>query len=49
MIVQFGRHSVDSLEELEEQIEDAGTGRTVPVLIQRDGNPTFIALRIPSE
>ncbi len=49
VIVQFGRHSVDSLEELEEQIEAAGTGRTVPVLIQRDGNPTFIALRIPSE
>ncbi|WP_018870154.1 MULTISPECIES: DegQ family serine endoprotease [unclassified Thioalkalivibrio] len=49
VIVQFARQPVGSLEELEERIEQAGPGTTVPVLIQRGGNPTFIALRIPQD
>ena len=49
VIVEFGRQSVSSVDELRERIDEAGPGSTVPVLIQRDGNPTYIALRIPSE
>jgi serine protease Do len=49
VIVQFGRHGVDSADELERLIEAAGPGRTVPVLIQRRGNPIFIALTLPAE
>ena len=49
VILQFGRRGVTSVQELEEYVAEAEPGRTVPVLIHRGGNPTFIALRIPSE
>lgn len=49
VIVEFGRQPVSSVEELRDRIEQAGPGSTVPVLIQRDGNPTYVALRIPAE
>ena len=49
VIVQFGGHAVDSAETLEELIADVGERRTVPVLVYRGDNPTYIALRIPRD
>ncbi|WP_019567744.1 DegQ family serine endoprotease [Thioalkalivibrio sp. ALMg13-2] len=49
VIVQFGGHAVDSVETLEKQIEEVGERRTVPVLVYRGGNPTYIALRVPRD
>ena len=49
VIVQFARESVDSIEDVASLIDAAQPGSTVPVLIQRGGNPTFIALRIPQD
>ncbi|WP_018176115.1 DegQ family serine endoprotease [Thioalkalivibrio sp. AKL8] len=49
VIVQFGGHAVDSVESLEKRIEEVGERRTVPVLVYRGGNPTYIALRVPRD
>lgn len=49
VIVQFGGHAVDSVETLEKRIEEVGERRTVPVLVYRGGNPTYIALRVPRD
>jgi serine protease Do len=48
VVVQFGGESVSSPEDLRKQVEAAQAGRSVPVLIHRDGSPVFIALRIPN-
>ncbi len=49
VIVQFGGHAIDSAETLEQQIAEVGDRRTVPVLVYRGDNPTYIALRIPRD
>ncbi|WP_018140323.1 MULTISPECIES: DegQ family serine endoprotease [unclassified Thioalkalivibrio] len=49
VIVQFGGDAVDSVETLERLIEEVGDRRTVPVLVYRGGNPTYIALRVPRD
>ncbi len=49
VIVQFGGHAVDSVETLERLIDEVGERRTVPVLVYRGGNPTYIALRVPRD
>ena len=48
VIEQFGGDPVTSVEDFRKQVEAAPVGRSVPVLIHRDGNPVFIALRIPT-
>ncbi len=48
VIVQFGHAPVTSVDEFRKQVDAAPAGRSVPVLIHRDGNPVFIALRIPN-
>ena len=48
VIVQFAGEPVASPENLEERAQAAPEGRSVPVLIHRDGTPVFIALRIPA-
>jgi serine protease Do len=47
VIVQLGDDRVASLAELRERAQAVPEGRSVPVLIHRDGTPVFIALRIP--
>ncbi|WP_018873829.1 DegQ family serine endoprotease [Thioalkalivibrio sp. ALJ16] len=49
VIVQFGGAAVDSLETLDRLISEVGDRRTVPVLVYRGGNPTYIALRVPQD
>jgi serine protease Do len=48
VIVQLAGEPVASPEDLEERAQAAPEGRSVPVLIHRDGTPVFIALRIPA-
>jgi serine protease Do len=48
VIVQFGGEPVASPDAFREQIEAAPAGRSVPVLVHREGTPVFIALRIPN-
>ncbi|AGA32513.1 serine protease MucD - like protein [Thioalkalivibrio nitratireducens DSM 14787] len=48
VIAQFAGEAVSSPEDLEEKANAAEPGRSVAVLIHRDGNPVFIALRIPN-
>jgi len=47
--VQFGGEPVASPEAFGEMVEAASAGRSVPVLVHRDGTPVFIALRIPNQ
>jgi len=49
VIVQFGGEPVASPEAFGEMVEAASAGRSVPVLVHRDGTPVFIALRIPNQ
>jgi serine protease Do len=48
VIVEWGGAPVVSPGALRESVEQTPPGRSVPVLVQRDGSPVFIALRIPS-
>jgi len=48
VIVQMSGESVDSTETFEALADAAPAGRSVPVLIHRDGNPVFMALRMPN-
>jgi serine protease Do len=47
IIVQMSGEAVDSVEAFEALAEAAPAGRSVPVLIHRDGSPVFMALRMP--
>ncbi|MFO8153390.1 DegQ family serine endoprotease [Thioalkalivibrio sp.] len=49
VIVQFGGDPVPSPQALRERAEAASPGRSVPVLLHREGTPVFIALRMPQE
>ncbi|MFO7884999.1 MAG: PDZ domain-containing protein, partial [Desulfobacteraceae bacterium] len=44
VIVQFGGDPVPSPQALRERAEAASPGRSVPVLLHREGTPVFIAL-----
>ncbi len=48
VIAQFGGEPVTSVDDFQTSVEAAPAGRSVPVLIHREGNPVFIALRIPN-
>lgn len=48
VIVQFGGEAVVSPAALRDMVDKATAGRSVPVLLHRDGTPVFIALRIPN-
>jgi len=49
LILQLAGEDVKSPDFLRELLQSAPAGRSLPVLIQRDGNPVFIALRIPAQ
>lgn len=48
VIVQFAGDPVTSPDALRKQVEAIPAGRSVPVLVHRDGTPVFIALRMPN-
>jgi serine protease Do len=47
VIVSFGRVKVESADELRDIIEGSDGSNSVPVLIQRQGSPMFLALGLP--
>jgi len=49
VIVQFGGDPVASPDAFRQKVEEASAGRSVPVLVHREGTPVFIALRIPNQ
>jgi serine protease Do len=49
VIVQFGGDPVASPDTFRQKVEEAPAGRSVPVLVHREGTPVFIALRIPNQ
>ncbi|MDX1656113.1 MAG: DegQ family serine endoprotease, partial [Candidatus Competibacteraceae bacterium] len=49
VILQLNRQKVENVRQFAELVEQLPRGQTVPLLIYRDGSPTFRALRIPAE
>jgi len=47
IITRLNHHSVDSPSKFTEISGDLTAGRTVPVLVLRNSNPVFLALRVP--
>ncbi|MCB1754737.1 MAG: DegQ family serine endoprotease [Gammaproteobacteria bacterium] len=49
VLVSFNRQTVDSVGQLRELIKDAPRGQSFPVLIQRGGNPAFLAMTLKNK
>lgn len=47
VLVSFNRAKVESVEQLASLVEDAPSGQSVPLLIQRDDSPIFLAITLP--
>ena len=47
VIVSLNRRKVESVSALEKLVEDAPIGEAMPVLVQRDSAPMFLALTLP--
>ena len=47
VIVSLNRKKIESVYELEKLVEDAPLGEAMPVLVQRDSAPMFLALTLP--
>ncbi|MBX2882104.1 MAG: DegQ family serine endoprotease [Granulosicoccus sp.] len=48
VILSINRDRISSVKELEELVEAAPAGEAIPVLVQRDSAPMFLALTLPS-
>lgn len=49
VITMLNQKRVDSLENFNEIVSELPTGRSVPILVHRDGGPRFFALRLPDD
>ena len=47
VIVSLDRKKIESVSALEKLVEDAPVGEAVPVLVQRESSPLFLALTLP--
>jgi S1-C subfamily serine protease len=47
IIVQFNFKDIKTPNDLQSAVKAAASGSKVPMLIQRDGNTTFLALELP--
>jgi serine protease Do len=48
IILRLNNRPVQSASDFERLVKDLPAGRTVPVLVQRQGGPTFLALKVPA-
>ncbi|ASJ70472.1 DegQ family serine endoprotease [Granulosicoccus antarcticus] len=48
VILSLNRESVDSVSKLEELTKEAPAGEAIPILVQRERSPMFLALTLPS-
>jgi serine protease Do len=46
-ILQLNNRAVTDLEQFRQLVDELPAGRSVPVLVQRDRRPLFLALRLP--
>lgn len=47
VITRVNRQEIDSIAALREVLDAVSSGRSIPLLVLRNGNPRFLALRIP--
>ena len=48
VIVSVDRKRVESVNELEQLVKDAPVGKAMPILVQRESSPLFLALTLPA-
>ena len=49
IILAIDNTAVTNLRQFKKMVEGLKTGRSVALLVQRDGNPTFLAIKVPPE
>lgn len=49
ILLKLNNRYVDSVDRFRELVDDLPPGRSVPVLVQRNSGPMFLALRVPEE
>jgi len=49
VILSLNRREIESVHELEKLVQDAPVGESMPVLVQRDSSPLFLALTLPED
>ena len=49
VILSINNESVKSADHFREMIQELPAGKSVALLVQRDGGPTFLAMRVPEE
>ena len=47
LILSINNHAVHSASQFQRLVDALPAGKSVAVLVQRDGNPTFLAIRVP--
>jgi len=47
IILSIDGKTIASVKQFNSLVDDLPAGRTVPVLVQRDGSPTFLAVKVP--
>ena len=47
LILQINNSEVKGLKQFERLVEKLPAGKTIPILIQRRGNPIFMAMKVP--
>ncbi|NND89374.1 MAG: DegQ family serine endoprotease [Granulosicoccus sp.] len=48
VILSFNREEIDDVRELEELVDDAPADKSIPVLVQRERSPMFLAMTLPA-
>jgi serine protease Do len=49
MILQINNRKVGGLKQFRELVDGLAPGKTVPILIQRQGGPLFLAMKVPAK
>ncbi|MEE9335118.1 MAG: Do family serine endopeptidase [Granulosicoccaceae bacterium] len=49
VIVKFNRKPIESVRQLEQQLNDSIGGKATSILVQREGSPIFMALKLDSD
>jgi serine protease Do len=49
IIVKLDRKAVEDVSQLETQLDNAAGGKALPILVQREGSPIFMALKLNSD
>ena len=47
IILAIDNRAVTDLKQFEKTVDDLKAGKSVALLVQRDGSPTFLAIKVP--